>query len=97
MVEYLHDAIKASAGSDIYIQARVLDEFGNEVKENVFFILHDKEDVSKHILEAEASDGGDACIFEIPAEITKEFKGRYWYSIKHGNEQLSFLQPMYFM
>lgn len=97
MVEYLHDAIRASAGTNIIIQARVLDEFNNEVKENVYFIICDKEDQTKHLIEVEAFDGGEALIFEIPAEITKDFKGRYWYCIKHNNEQMCFLQPIYFV
>ena len=97
MVEYLHDAIRATAGTNIIIQARVLDEFGNQVKENVSLVIHDKEDTKMHLIEALGYDAGDALIFEIPAEITKEYKGRYWYCIKHEDEQMCFLQPIYFV
>ena len=96
MVEYLHDAIRATAGRDINIIARVLDEFGNEVSDNVLLAIYDKDSKEK-LMEIAATDGGDSLIFAIAAETTKELKGRYWYSIKHNNEDLCFLQPIYFV
>lgn len=94
MVEYLYDAIRATAGRDISIVARVLDEFGNEVKGDVIFTLYDK-DSRESLIEVAATHGGDSFIFAIAADSTKNLKGRYWYSIKHNDEQLCFLQPIY--
>ena len=96
MVEYLYDAIKATAGRDINIIARVLDEFGNEVSENVLLTIYDKDSKEK-LMEIAATDGGDSWVFAIAADVTKNFKGRYWYSIRHNNEDLCFLQPIYFV
>ncbi len=96
MVEYLHDAIKAAAGTDINILAIVKDEFGNEIKENVSLVIYDKES-NRHLLHIDGVDAGESMLFQIPAELTKDFKGRHWYCIKHEDEQMCFLQPMYFV
>lgn len=94
MIEYLYDAIRATAGTNATIAAEATDELGNPISDGCYFVIHI--DDNKMI-----SFTGDCVegvwVFEIPAEITKDLKGKYWYCIKHNDEQLCFKQPIYFV
>jgi hypothetical protein len=94
MVEYLYDAIRATAGTDITIAAEATDELGNVITDGCSFVLH--LDDNKMV-----STTGDyfegVWSFTIPADITKDLKGRYWYCVKHYDSQLCFKQPIYFV
>lgn len=94
MVEYLYDAIRATAGTDIAIAAEVTDEIGNVITDGCSFVLH-IDDNKMISLPGYCLEG--IFMFEIPADITKDLKGRYWYCIKHYNDQLCFKQPIYFI
>lgn len=94
MLEYLYDAIRATAGSDIQIAAKVLDELGNPIVEGCELVLH-IDDETMITVGGDYLDG--TWVFPIPAEFTKDLKGRYWYCMKHHNEQLCFKQAIYFV
>lgn len=93
MIEYLLDAIRATAGTDNEVTARILLDDGTPITEGCEFIIHDGD---RHL----SFDGvyeDEIWKFAIPAEATKDFKGRYMYCIKHYDEQLCFQQPLYFV
>lgn len=94
MIEYLYDVIRVSAGGDATITAEATDGAGNPISDGCYFILYLED--NKII-----SFSGD-CVngiwnFTIPADITKDLKGRYWYCIKHNDNDLCFKQPIYFV
>lgn len=95
MIEYLYNAIRATAGQDIAIEARITDEDGNVLTESCGFMLHDKNkdmiiDVDGEYLEEE-----DVWRFIVPAYVTEGLKGRYWYCICHAGQSVCFYQPIY--
>jgi hypothetical protein len=92
MLEYLYDAIRATAGSELQITAKVFDDLGKPIVEGCEFVLHINDE---SIITIGGSYEGDTWVFTIPAEFTKGLKGRYWYCIKHGSEQLCFMQAIY--
>lgn len=92
MIEYLYDAIRATAGSDIQVAAKVFDNLGNPIVSGCEFVLHIDDET---MLTVGGDYVEDTWVFPIPAEFTKGLKGRYWYCIKHENEQISFNQAMY--
>lgn len=94
MIEYLYDAIRATAGSDIQIAARVLDDLGNPIVEGCEFILN-IDDETMITVGGDYKDG--IWTFPIPAEFTKGLKGRYWYCMRHNDEQLCFMNAIYFV
>lgn len=94
MVEYLYDAIRAAAGTDITIAAEATDEFGNVITDGCALVLH--LDGNKMIfVSGDYLEG--VWNFTIPAETTQDLKGRYWYCVKHYDSQLCFKQPIYFV
>lgn len=92
MVEYLYDAIRATAGTDISISAQVIDTTGNPVTEDCDFIFYMSD---SSILTIGGIYTDNAWVFTIPAEYTENLKGRYWYCVKHDDEHLCFKQPIY--
>lgn len=95
MVEYLYNAIRASAGSDAVIGAHIRNTSGECIKENCSLMLHDDNDMLGTF--EGALDGSECWTFTIPAEITKDLKGRYWYCICHQGVNLCFKEPIYFI
>lgn len=92
-IEYLYDAIRATAGSDICICAEAFDEEGERITDNCTLVLNDG--VSE-LARAEGVYEDEAWKFHIPAAATKGLNGRYWYCIRHNNNRLCFNQPIYF-
>lgn len=93
MIEYLYDCIRATAGTTITIAARVVDNDDNAVTDDCMLLIHlDEQDIHIH---GELKE--DTWYFTIPAETTEGINGRYWYCVKHGDEQLCFKQPIYFI
>ena len=96
MVEYLHNAIRATAGEIIPISAIILGYNDQPITESCKIELFDNE--GNLIKGIEGSHMGEGFwLFGIPKEVTEGLKGRYWYSIKHfldGNS-LSFKNPIY--
>lgn len=93
MIEYLLDAIRATAGTDNVVTARVTQDDDTPITDGCEFVIHDG---NRHLsFDGVCQDG--IWSFEIPAEATKDFKGRYMYCIKRYDEQLCFQQPIYFV
>ena len=90
MIEYLHDAIRASAGTELNIVTRIVQD--NQAVDGVCFVLHLDDE---HMFVAEGIQDGEAYQFIIPAEVTSGLSGRYWYCFQRENEMLCFKQPIY--
>lgn len=95
MIEYLFNAIRATAGEDIAIVAKITDESGALVEDNCGFMFHGA-DGARTIIEGVYSADG-FWSFTIPAELTKGLKGRYGYCICNGDATLCFEKPLYLM
>jgi hypothetical protein len=95
MIEYLYNAIRASAGTDIEIVARITDAEGNPVLDNCNLVLHEKDETMLGIINGERINRDGYWRFVIPAEHTEGKKGRYYYCVREGNNMLCFKQPIY--
>jgi len=94
MIEYLYDAIRATAGTNIVIAAEATDELGRPITDGCSFVLH-MDDNKMFSTTGECVNG--IFSFKVPADVTKDLKGRYWYCVQHNDEQLCFKQPIYFI
>ena len=96
MVEYLYDAVRALAEQDIPIRAIITDEEENQITENCKLVLHDK-DAEQMLLKVDGVYLPENLIWEfvIPAEATKDMRGRYWYCVQHDGNAMCFKQPIY--
>lgn len=93
MIEYLYDAVRATAGEDICIAARITDETGELMDIGANLMLHDDLMMLGNV---PGEFDGEAHLFNIPGELTSGKKGRYWYCIcSNDNETLSFKNPIY--
>lgn len=92
MIEYLYNAIRATAGADINIVARVTED--SESVEGTCLALHISED-SMIMIEGELVN--DVYQFTIPAEVTAGLSGRYWYCFMKDNQPLCFKEAIYFV
>ncbi len=92
MIEYLYDAIRATAGADVDIITRITED--GESVDGVCLVLHVDDE---HMIIVEGVQSGDAYSFKLPAEATKDLKGRYMYCFKREDEMLCFKQPIYFV
>lgn len=93
MVEYNLNAIRATAGEEICICAKISDAYGDAIAVCSFHLYNDKEQI--YVVKGiEAAD--KIWEFHIPAEITAGLQGRYWYSVCDENHQsLGFKEPIY--
>jgi hypothetical protein len=92
MIEYLYDTIRATAGADITITSRI--EEDGECVDNVGFMLHlDNE----HAIVIPGELSGEVYQFVIPANVTAELKGRYWYCFCREGKPLCFKEAIYFV
>lgn len=95
MIEYLLDAIRATAGNDVEITAIIEDATGAPITDNCHIMLFDKE--RKLLSTFDGNYHGDSVwTFKIPAQETKGKLGRYWYKICTPDTSLCFSQPLYF-
>ena len=94
MIEYIYDAIKATAGTDETIAAKVSTEAGEPITAGVKLMLYINDN---SILTIEGIYLEDVWVFPLSAEHTRDLKGRCWYCIKHDDEALCFKQPIYFV
>lgn len=90
MVEYLYDAVKATAGEVIAVSTRITDDEGNVNSSGCVIEVY-KDDTQISTTPGELS--GEEYSFNIPAIIET---GRYFYLIKdlEGNS-FEFKQPLY--
>lgn len=92
MIEYLYNAIRATAGEDITITADITDDSGECINDGCALMLWDDEKLLTSV-------GGmlvdELWSFTIPADKTDGLSGRYWYCISHNNNKLQFKEPLY--
>ena len=95
MIEYLLNAIRATAGEDITVMASITkDEI--PIEDGCGFMLHIDDENVIHVPGA-YNDDLDVWTFTIPADATKGLKGRYSYCLCQGNQSLCFREPFYLM
>lgn len=92
MIEYLYNAIRATAGNDISISARVKDAGGVAVIDNCHLMLFDDEEL---LITVDGIFTGDVWEYTIPADATRGLSGRYWYCICDNSGSLCFKEPIY--
>lgn len=95
MIEYIHGAIKATAGEEIDIIAEITADTGEAITEDCELHIFDKD--KNMIVAAKGTFSNDEWTFTIPAEATKGLEGRYMYCIGHKSSSLCFKQPIYFV
>lgn len=93
MVEYLYNAIRATAGNDLTVAAIITDDAGEAITEGCSLMFHDKD--KELIAVLQGTYANDEWLFLIPAELTKGLNGRYWYCIEHNGNSLCPKEPMY--
>jgi hypothetical protein len=91
-IEYLWDAIRATAGQDICICAEITDDEGNLITDACGLMLHDD---NKMLIKVDGVFDGEQWSFDIPAKATEGLSGRYWYCICRNNTNLCFKTPIY--
>lgn len=94
MIEYLYDAIRAVHSQEIEVNAVITDPLGDYITEDCTFVLHD----DNHVLftiDGEYKPELSTWAFIIPKEKTLDLKGRYFYCIRHKDENMCFMQPFY--
>lgn len=94
MIEYIYNAIRAAAGSNIAITAEITDDNGNDIVDDCYLVIHDKDGSQLVSVSGNYEDG--EWTFYIDSNITRELNGRYWYCIKCVDSPLCFKQPIYF-
>ena len=93
MIEYLYNAIRATAAEDITIAAKITDESGAVINKGCHLNIYDNE---KQIATINGIITNDVWEFTIPAETTANMLGRYWYCIcDNEHTKLNFKQPLY--
>lgn len=92
MIEYLYDAVRASAGQSITVSARITDDEGALIDYGCELKFYDKE---KMLTSVEGILEDEVWNFIIPAEATKNLNGRHFYSICHNDADICFKKPLY--
>lgn len=92
MIEYLYDAIRATAGEDITISAKLTEDDGTPIENVCRVRLYDDKEM---IYYAPGNLIDNIWYFTIPGEITEGLSGRYWYAICQDGLTISFKQPLY--
>ena len=96
MIEYLSNAIRATAGTTLNIAAKITDEEGAPVTAGAHFMLFD-ESAAEVLVVVNGSyyAADDYWEFVIEKDLTANKCGRYWYCICVDTEPLCFKQPFY--
>lgn len=92
MIEYIYDVIRATAGEDITISAKITEEDGTPITAGCAFRLYDDEDMLARV---EGTLTGEVWSFTLPANKTDGLSGRYWYCFCKDNKTLCFKKPLY--
>ena len=95
MIEYLYNAIRATAGQDITVVAEITNDTEIPITEGCHIMLFDPEKEMIGTFDGEYDIKDNEWSFTIPAETTKGLSGRYWYSIYHYDNSLCFKEPIY--
>jgi hypothetical protein len=90
MIEYLHNSIRATAGSPAKIEVRIV---GATAEAPHLMLFDDVELLGTYMGEFSVATG--TWLFVIPADDTNR-RGRFWYCICEKENKLCFKQPIYF-
>lgn len=96
LVEYLLNVIRITAGSNEAITAVITEEDNTPINDGCRFVLFDKDENKIAEINGEYVEATGLWQFDIPAELTKDFCGRYWYRVCVDGSPLCFRQPIYF-
>lgn len=95
MVEYLLNAIRATAGEDATIIANIAED-GVDITTGCGIMLHIDESKVLHF-EGEYDTESELWFFTIPGDVSKGLEGRYFYCLCKDNNTLCFKEPIYFI
>lgn len=92
LIEYLANAIRATAGEEIVIVANIAED-GVDITSGCGIMLHIGDDMV--MFDGEYKD--ELWYFTIPAEATQGLQGRYFYCLYRDDYTLCFKEPIYLM
>lgn len=93
MIEYLYNAIRAVAGQEITIAAKITDENSALITQNCALMLYlDNKEVK---VDGAYYADAECWQFTVPPEITKGYNGRFWYCFIENDNNLCFKEPIY--
>ncbi len=93
MIEYVYNAIRATAGEDVCICANITDDTGEVILDaDCHLMIYD--DLSL-LVTVPGKYIDDAWEFHIDGRLTSGLCGRFWYCICADNNSLCFKQPIY--
>ena len=95
MIEYIQNAIRATAGDDTPVCAIITDADGNAITSGCYFTLFDKD--NSILSNVDGIFNGTEWEFKIPKEVTAGLEGRYYYYIRTNDEILNFREFIYFV
>lgn len=97
MIEYLFNTIRATANEEIVITAKVTTPTGEPVEGGTHIGIYNDADERLVMVIGEEIDG--VYEYTIPAILTKDLKGKYWYCIccNDTHKSYCFKQPIYFI
>lgn len=95
MIEYIYDAVRATAGEDIVVSAIITDNKGAAITEDcgITFYGNSKTTAVSGVYYEDLKQWA----FIIPANVTEGLNGRYFYTIWQGAKDLCFKKPLYLM
>ena len=93
MIEYLYNAIRATAGDDIEIAAKVTSESGAAVTDHCHLSIFAEDGSTVTTINGSLVE--NVWQFTVPAAQTEGLKGRFWYCICTDDADLCFKQPIY--
>lgn len=98
MVEYLYNAVMATSGDEVVINAYITNENEELITENCNLVIYDGTTnevivIVNGLYDTEAS----VWDFVVSQEITTGLYGRFMYNIEYEGDALSFKQPIYFV
>ena len=97
MIEYLYNCIRATSGDNLNITAFIEKDDGEPITEHCHLMLFDKDNNLLNTINGEYVESAGNWQFNIPALITKDKLGRYYYKICAKEGGLCFRQPIYFI
>lgn len=94
MIEYLYDAIRAVAGQEIGVTAKITDDDDKLITEGCELVLYLNDGTEKCYSGAYVAELGEWA-FTVPAEDTVGLIGRHNYCIQRNGINLCFKTPFY--
>lgn len=95
MIEYLYNAIRATAGQDITISAEITNDEGGIITSGCHIMLFNPDKELIDTFDGEYNADDKEWNFTIAAKATEGLHGRYWYCICYHNSNLCFKEPIY--